>query len=110
MKRILAIAVTIALLLCCTCASADSGVIGFTLEPITWDGAGLGKVAVPEGYTLNTTVNCCDDTTCLGAPLRVTVALPPANETVADGWRSDARSSASCATSAPAKSSPPFAL
>ena len=83
MKRILAIAVTIALLLCCTCASADSGVIGFTLEPITWDGAGLGKVAVPEGYTLNTTVNCCDDTTCLGAPLRVTVAaLSDADSTI----------------------------
>lgn len=55
--------------------AADSDVNGFTLTPITWDGAGLGKVAVPEGFEMTTTVHCSDETTCLGAPLRVSVML-----------------------------------
>ena len=74
MKRIIGFAVALALILCCASAFADGDALAVTMTPITWDGVGLGKVAVPEGYTLNTLINCCDENTCLGAPLRVTVA------------------------------------
>ena len=46
-----------------------------TLQPIEWDTATLGQVAVPEGFTAASQVNCCDETTCLGYPLRVTEAV-----------------------------------
>ena len=48
-----------------------NGVGSFTMQPITWQGAGLGKCAVPAGYTLYSEVHCGDETTCLGAPIRV---------------------------------------
>ena len=38
-----------------------------------WDGAGLGKCAIPEGYTMASQVYCNDENTCLGAPLRISV-------------------------------------
>ena len=53
----------------------DAPVYSFELEPMMWDTATLGQVAVPAGFTAETTVNCCDDTTCLGYPLRVSETL-----------------------------------
>ena len=53
----------------------DAPVYSFALEPIMWDTATLGQVAVPAGFSEETTVNCCDDTTCLGYPLRVSETL-----------------------------------
>ncbi len=53
----------------------DAPVYSFSLEPMMWDTATLGQVAVPAGFTAETTVNCCDDTTCLGYPLRVSETL-----------------------------------
>ncbi len=53
----------------------DAPVYSFALEPIMWDTATLGQVAVPAGFSAETTVNCCDDTTCLGYPLRVSETL-----------------------------------
>jgi len=52
-----------------------ANVMAFTIEPIEWDTATLGQVAVPEGFTAATQVNCCDETTCLGYPLRVAEAV-----------------------------------
>ena len=53
----------------------DAPVYSFALEPMMWDTATLGQVAVPAGFSAETTVNCCDDTTCLGYPLRVSETL-----------------------------------
>ena len=53
----------------------DAPVYSFELEPMMWDTATLGQVAVPAGFSAETTVNCCDDTTCLGYPLRVSETL-----------------------------------
>ena len=49
---------------------SGSGAGSFTLQPVLWDGAILGKCAVPAGYTMSTDVHCGDETTCLGAPIR----------------------------------------
>lgn len=57
-------------------------VFTFTLQPIAWDTATLGQVAVPEGYTASSQINCCDETTCLGYPLRVTEAVTNADGSV----------------------------
>lgn len=54
----------------------------FTLTPITWDGAGLGKVAVPDGFDMDTEVHCSDETTCFGSLLRVNVGLTSSEEPV----------------------------
>lgn len=59
----------------CGGALAQNSAAGLTLTPITWEGVGLGKVAVPKGYKLSTEVHCSDETTCLGSPIRVSVAL-----------------------------------
>ena len=52
---------------------SGSGAGSFTLQPILWDGAALGKCAVPAGYTMTTKVHCGDETTCMGAPIRFRV-------------------------------------
>ena len=49
--------------------SAD--VFSFSVEPLTWESAVLGQAGVPEGYTLTVDVHNCDETTCIGYPLRV---------------------------------------
>ncbi len=55
----------------------------FTLQPIVWDGAGLGKCALPYGYTMLSEVHCGDEETCLGAPLQVhVVAASPYSHSV----------------------------
>lgn len=54
---------------------SDAPVYSFALEPISWDTATLGQVAVPSDFTLETNVSCCDDTTCLGYPLRVATTV-----------------------------------
>ena len=59
---------------------SDSEVYSFSLEPIMWDSAVLGQVAVPEGYTHQTVINYCDDTTCLGYPIRVSEVLTRADD------------------------------
>ena len=52
--------------------SGSSGAGSFSLQPIVWDGAGIGKAGVPAGYSLLTPeVNCCDSETCVGAPIRL---------------------------------------
>ena len=74
MKRFLIVFIAIAMMmsLCCAAnAEGDGYVRGFSLSPITWDDSALGKVAVPTGYQLQTEVRCSDESTCLGAPLRV---------------------------------------
>ena len=60
------------------------GAGSFTLETIMWNGAGLGKCAVPAGYTLSSEVHLDDETTCLGAPLRLSVQVysPSASSTL----------------------------
>ena len=82
MKKLaaLVLAATLVMSLCGAALADGSGARGFTLTPITWDGAGLGKVAVPDGYEMSSEVHCSDETTCLGSPLRVTVALASAEE------------------------------
>ena len=52
-----------------TAANASS----FKLTPVVWDGVGLGKCGVPAGYTMTSEVHCADDSTCLGAPIRVRI-------------------------------------
>lgn len=54
-------------------STAAAGVSSFKLVPLVWDGAGLGKCAIPEGYTMTSQVYCNDGNTCLGAPLRISV-------------------------------------
>jgi len=49
---------------------STGGAGSFTLQPILWDGAVLGKCGLPAGYTMSTEVHCGDETTCLGAPIR----------------------------------------
>ena len=44
----------------------------FSLQPIVWDGAGIGKAGVPAGYSLLAPeVHCGDSETCVAAPIRV---------------------------------------
>ena len=57
----------------CGSVFAADGAQGFTLLPLTWNGAGLGKIALPNGYEFAMDVHLSDDTTCLGSPLRVNV-------------------------------------
>ncbi len=54
---------------------APSDVYSFTMEPMYWDEAIVGSVAVPEGYTGETIINYCDETTCLSYPIRVSEVL-----------------------------------
>ena len=54
-------------------STGAAGVSSFQLTPLVWNGAGLGKCAVPEGYTMASQVYCNDENTCLGAPLRISV-------------------------------------
>lgn len=76
MRKILLFGLILVLCLSlCGGALAQNSAAGLTLTPITWEGVGLGKVAVPKGYKLSTEVHCSDETTCLGSPIRVSVAL-----------------------------------
>jgi len=75
MKRFLIACLALTLMLTPALRALGEGAAAFTLTPIMWDGAGLGKVAVPDGYTMTTEVHCSDEYTCLGSPLRVSVAL-----------------------------------
>lgn len=61
-------------------STAQNDARSFELTPITWDGVGLGKVAVPDGYEMSTEVHCSDETTCLGSPIRVSVNLASYDE------------------------------
>lgn len=54
----------------------------FTLEPIEWDTAVLGQIGLPDGYTYNSVIHNCDDTTCLGFPLRVDITAANNSEDV----------------------------
>ena len=56
-----------------TSTPSGSGAGSFTLQPIIWDGVGLGKCAIPAGYTMNLNVYCSDESTCFGAPVRFRV-------------------------------------
>ncbi len=47
----------------------------FTLTPVDWDGVTIAKCAVPEGFKMQSQVNCSDETTCMGYPIRLTLMM-----------------------------------
>ncbi len=69
MKKLTATLLALVMLLTVCSALADTG---FTVQNVKYDTATLAKAAVVDGYTLYSAVNCCDETTCLGYPVRVT--------------------------------------
>ena len=71
----LVLAAVLVMSLCGAALADGSGAASFTLTPITWDGVGLGKVAVPDGYEMTTEVYCSDEVTSLGAPIQVMVDM-----------------------------------
>ena len=87
MKRFLTLCLALMLVLSVSGgATADGSAAGFTLTPILWDGAALGKIAVPDGFVLESVVNCSDDTTCLGSPLRITAMVSSQSERAIMGY------------------------
>ena len=88
MKRTLCILLALTVLaLSFSGALAEEGEpAAFTLTEVTWDTATIAQCAVPVGYELMTTVNCCDETTCLGYPLRVLIGAYSDEEDVAMGY------------------------
>ena len=70
MKKWLSILTALIMILSIGCAAADPG---FTLRNVQYDSATLAKAAIPDGYEMYTTVNMCDNETCLGYPIRVSV-------------------------------------
>ncbi len=72
MKKIFAVILALAMIMsACGALAADS----FTVMNVRYDTAVLAKAAVPDGYRMSTAVNCCDDETCLGFPIRVNVGV-----------------------------------
>ena len=64
----------------------SGGAGSFTVKPIMWDSAVLGKCGVPTGYEMQTEVHCGDNTTCLGAPLRMHVQAVSASASSVLGY------------------------
>ena len=75
MKRLMILGLVLAMAITFCGEAFAEGAVSFTLTPITWEGVGLGKVAIPNGYKMSSEVHCSDETTCLGSPIRVAVAL-----------------------------------
>lgn len=55
--------------------TAPASTHGFTIRPIEWDGAMVGQFALPDTYTGYWSINCCDNSTCLGFPVRTQVTI-----------------------------------
>ncbi len=72
MKKLFAAVLALAMIASACGALAEKG---FTVRNVNFDTATLAKAAVPEGYRLVSTFNCCDDQTCLGYPIRVSVGV-----------------------------------
>ena len=70
MKKLTAVLMALMMVILACSALADGG---FTVQNVKFDTATLAKCAVLDGYTASATVNCCDETTCLGYPIRVSV-------------------------------------
>ncbi len=47
----------------------------FILDPIIWDGATIGQCGLPTGYEIAPYISCCDETTCLGYPIHLLIAV-----------------------------------
>ncbi len=62
-------------------ASAETA-LGFKMKPITWDGVGIGKMAVPDGYVSFSEVRCSDESTCMGSPLRINLTAMSENSPI----------------------------
>ena len=72
MKKLIGILIILIMIVSTCGALADTG---FKLAPVKYDGAELAKCAVPKGYEMTSEVRCCDETTCLGYPVRVGAML-----------------------------------
>ena len=70
MKKLTALMIALMLIISACGALADTG---FSISPVKYDTAELAKCAIPDGYMMASQVNCCDETTCLGYPVRVSV-------------------------------------
>ncbi len=57
-------------------------VVGFELRPITWEGINIGKVAVPNRYIYMSEIHNCDETTCMGSPVRINLNVMSEDGTV----------------------------
>lgn len=71
MKRFWSLMLVLMLVTACAAAGAEGG--AFSLVPITWDTATLGVIGLPAGYSFNRMIYNCDESTCLGYPVRVKV-------------------------------------
>jgi len=98
MKRMFSLLITLMLLFSTTAANASvkgvsstatpapktaADTVGFTLKPIDWDSAVMGRYALPNGYDGVRVISNCDDSSTLGHPIRVTVTLNSKND---DAW------------------------
>ncbi|MBQ7455830.1 MAG: hypothetical protein IJS53_05240 [Clostridia bacterium] len=81
MKRMLALLLILCLLL--PAAALADGAKGFTLTPIVWDTATIAQCALPSGYEIKFRVDCCNENTCMGYPLRVLLMVGSAEDDVA---------------------------
>ena len=69
MKKLTAALLALVMILSVCSALANTG---FTVQNVNHETATLAKAAVIDGYQLDSVMRCCDETTCLGYPVRVT--------------------------------------
>ena len=70
MKKLTAALLALVMILSVCSALANTG---FTVQNVNHETATLAKAAVIDGYQLDSVMSCCDESTCLGSPVRVTV-------------------------------------